>query len=83
MANLTPQQLRTRDRFEAIIGLAAPFLDAVLAVGDRISRVVGPESEYYPIRPAGEAFELPAADRVSDQPEPGPPGDGRGGDPPV
>src|SRR5690606_5946374 len=70
MASLTPQQLRTRDRFEAIIGFAAPFLDAVLAAGDRISRIVGPESEYYPIRPAGEAFELPSAGRVADQAEP-------------
>jgi hypothetical protein len=40
-----------RERFEAVIGLAAPFLDLVLAVGDRISRVAEPEDhEYYPVR---------------------------------
>jgi hypothetical protein len=40
-----------RERFETVIGLAAPFLDLVLAVGDRISRVSEPEDhEYYPVR---------------------------------
>jgi hypothetical protein len=56
---LTPEQLRRRDRIEALIALAAPVLDTVLKVSDRVSRVLGPESDYYPIRPAGEAFELP------------------------
>lgn len=59
MARLTPEQLRRRDRIEALIALAAPVLDAVLSVSDRVSRLLGPESDYYPIRPAGEAFELP------------------------
>ena len=46
----------TADR---LIGLAAPFLDLVLAVGDRVSRFAEPEDyEYYPIRPAAER-ELP------------------------
>ena len=76
MAAPTPQQIRLRERFEALIGLAAPVLDLVLAAGDRLSRVAGPEDEYYPIRPPGEAFELspvtrPEPDR-SEQPEPGP-----------
>lgn len=53
-ANLTPGQLRTRQRFETLIGVAAPFLDLVLAVGDRISRIAEPKDyEYYPVR-AGE-----------------------------
>jgi hypothetical protein len=53
-AALTPAQQRTRERFEALIGVAAPFLDLVLAVGDRISRAAEPEDfEYYPVR-AGE-----------------------------
>jgi hypothetical protein len=48
---LTPGQRRTRDRVERGIGLMAPFLNLVLAAGDRISRVVEPEdSEYYPVR---------------------------------
>jgi hypothetical protein len=34
-----------------VIGLAAPLLDVVLAVGDRISRIAEPEDyEYYPVR---------------------------------
>ncbi len=54
---LTPGQQRTRDRVERVIGLAAPFLDIVLAVGDRISRIAEPEDyEYYPVR-TGELAE--------------------------
>lgn len=52
---MTPAQLARRDRFEALIGFAAPFLDLVLGAGDRISRIAEPsESEYYPIRPGGQ-----------------------------
>ena len=48
---LTPAQQRNRERVEALIGVAAPFLDLVLAVGDRISRVAEPrEYEYYSVR---------------------------------
>jgi hypothetical protein len=51
MAQLTPDQLRTRERVEAVISLAAPVLNIVLAVGDRVSRIVEPEDgEYYPVR---------------------------------
>ena len=46
-----------------MIGLAAPFLDLVLATGERISRLVGPADDYIPIRPASEAFELESAAR--------------------
>jgi len=54
MAHMTPGQLANRDRIEALIGVAAPFLDVVLGVGDRISRIVEPgDNEYYPIRPGG------------------------------
>ncbi len=54
MAHMTPGQLANRDRVEALIGVAAPFLDVVLGVGDRISRIVEPgDNEYYPIRPGG------------------------------
>jgi hypothetical protein len=41
MAVLTPSQLATRRRIERAIALAAPFLDVVLAAGDRVSRVAG------------------------------------------
>ena len=51
MAALTPDQRRTRERVERLIAIAAPALNLVLAVGDRVSRVVEPEdSEYYPVR---------------------------------
>jgi len=51
VAQLTPDQRRTRDRVETFIGLLAPALNLVLAAGDRLSRVVEPEdSEYYPVR---------------------------------
>jgi hypothetical protein len=51
VAALTPDQRRTRDRVERLIGIAAPALNLVLAFGDRLSRVVEPEdSEYYPVR---------------------------------
>jgi hypothetical protein len=59
VADLTPTQLRTRERFEQLIGLAAPVLDLVLAVGDRVSRLAEPEDyEYYPVQPARERPEL-------------------------
>jgi hypothetical protein len=54
----TPQQLRTRARFEALIGLGAPILDLVLAAGERVSRIVGREDDYIPIRAATDRLEL-------------------------
>jgi hypothetical protein len=54
----TPQQQLRRRRFEALIGLAAPVLDLVLATGDRISRIAGPDDDYYSIRAPGEVFSL-------------------------
>ena len=54
MANLTPGQIAMQHRFERAIGVAAPLLDAVLGVGERISRIAEPnDHEYYPIRPGG------------------------------
>ena len=61
MAPPTPEQVRTRERFEGLIGLFTPVLDAVLAVGDRVSRIAGPDDDYIAIRAPGEAFELPPA----------------------
>jgi hypothetical protein len=66
LAPLTPDQLRTRGRVEAVIRLMAPGLNLVLAAGDRLSRFVEPEDhEYYPVRttlPEGE--EQPRKDRT-------------------
>ena len=61
MPRPTPEQVRLRERFEGLIGALAPALDLVLAAGDRLSRIAGPEDEYYPIRPPGERFELAPA----------------------
>ena len=67
MAPLTPEQLRTRERFETLIRLMAPGLNLVLAAGERLSRIVEPDDhEYYPIRstlPGGED-ERPKEERV-------------------
>jgi hypothetical protein len=58
MAYQTPAQMLRRQRVERLIGLAAPAFDLVLAVGDRVSRIVGPEDDYIPIRAPSDAFEL-------------------------
>jgi hypothetical protein len=51
MAPLTPSQVRRRNRVESVIRLMAPALDLVLAVGERVSRVVERDDpEYYPPR---------------------------------
>ena len=68
----SPQQLRIRARFEALIGLAAPALDLVLIAGERVSRVVAPDDDYIPVRPAADRVELGRA------PRPPGPGPGRG-----
>jgi len=60
VAPLTPDQLRTRQRIEGLIRLAAPALDLVLAVGERVSRIVEPEdAEYYPPRVTRESAPPP------------------------
>jgi hypothetical protein len=56
MAFRTPTQLARRRRIEALIGLAAPALDLLLAVGERVSRVAGrdqiePEPSRRSLRP--------------------------------
>ena len=43
MAPMTPGQLRTRRRIEGAIRLMTPMLDLVLAVGERVSKIVEPE----------------------------------------
>jgi hypothetical protein len=53
---MTPGQLRTRQRIEGLIRVMSPALDVVLAVGERISRMVEPEDvEYYPPRVTRES----------------------------
>jgi hypothetical protein len=58
----TPTQRIWRDRFEAVIGLAAPALDLILNAGGRASRLLaGEDGDYYPIRSPAEALELDQA----------------------
>ena len=58
----TPGQRIWHGRFEALIGVAAPAFDLLLNAGDRASRLLlSDDSDYYPIRPAAEAFELDEA----------------------
>jgi hypothetical protein len=60
VADLSPSQLRTREHVETVIGLMTPALDAVLAVGERISRLAEPEDYgYYPARPLEDVEEPP------------------------
>jgi hypothetical protein len=50
---MTPSQIRRREQVEGVIRLMAPVLNLVLAVGERMSKIVEPEdAEYYPPRPA-------------------------------
>jgi hypothetical protein len=59
---ITPEQRLWQRRCESLIGFAAPALDLLLATGERASRILGPgDDDYYPIRPAAEAFELDSA----------------------
>ena len=60
MSPLTPDQVRTRQRVESLIRVMAPALDLVLAVGDRVSRVVERDDvEYYPPRVTRGAEQTP------------------------
>ena len=59
MAPLTPDQLRTRQRVEGLIKLMAPALDLVLAVGERVSRVV--EREDVGVLPAARDARIASA----------------------
>lgn len=57
---------------ETVIGLAAPFLDLVLAAGDRISRIAEPNDyEYYPVRAGELREELPGETRADQAPKTG------------
>ena len=60
MSPLRPDQLRTRRRVETVIKVIAPALDLVLAVGDRVSRIVERDDpEYYPPRVARGTDDAP------------------------
>jgi hypothetical protein len=50
--------MRRRDRVESLLRPAAPFLDLLLAAGDRFSRIVAPAEDDHQAIPAGERLEL-------------------------
>lgn len=58
---LTPDQRRRRNRIELVIRLAAPGLNLVLAVGERLSRIVDPGDRDQPARGTGGAEDRPPA----------------------
>jgi hypothetical protein len=59
----TPTQLAWRGRIEAGLRIAAPFLDLLLAVGDRLSRAVDRDELDAP-PPARAVTPIPAHRRV-------------------
>lgn len=60
MAESTPQPGAPRSSLEGLIALASPFLDVLLGVGERISRIAEPtDYEYYPIQPGDVPARLP------------------------
>jgi hypothetical protein len=62
MSPPSPEQLRTRRRVESVIRLMAPALDVMLAVGDRVARLVGRDDiDYYPPRVRREESPPPSS----------------------
>jgi hypothetical protein len=59
----TPTELAWRGRIEAALRVAAPFLDLLLAAGDRLSRAVDRATLDAPA-PPGSVSRLPAQRRV-------------------
>lgn len=60
------------------IRLAAPALDLLLAVGDRVSRLVGPvDYEYYPVREGADIEPTDSRRKPDADPGESRPGDGR------
>jgi hypothetical protein len=57
VAQLTSTQLAWRGRIEAGLRVAAPFLDLMLAAGERLSRVVDRDPDPEPLLPARRGAE--------------------------
>ena len=68
MAPPTPTQLAWRGRIEAGLRVAAPFLDLLLAAGDRLSRAVDRDVLDAPA-PARSVSALPVQRRVGRGPD--------------
>ena len=64
MAPPSPTQLAWRGRIEAVLRLAAPALDLVLAAGDRVARTVEREDlDWTPPRAVSKAAAQPRLER--------------------
>ncbi|MBA2428973.1 MAG: hypothetical protein ACR2KD_05855 [Thermoleophilaceae bacterium] len=62
METLSAAERRRRARVESVIRIISPGLDLILAVGDRVSRIVEREDpEYYPARVEGMELAPPPA----------------------
>ncbi len=64
MAPPSPTQLAWRGRIEAVLRVAAPALDLLLAVGDRVSRAVDRNDDDPDGLPAGPTMPVPSRRRV-------------------
>jgi len=60
----SPTQLAWRGRIEAVLRVAAPALDLLLAVGDRVSRVVDRDDDDLDRLPPGSPVLVPSRRRV-------------------
>jgi hypothetical protein len=67
----SPTQLAWRARIEAVLRVAAPALDLLLAAGDRISRAVDRGDDELESLPAGPGAPAPARRRVGPGPTAG------------
>ena len=71
MAPPSPTQLAWRGRIEAVIRLAQPGLDLVLAAGERLSRAVERDDlDWTPPRPVSARTAQPRVGAGSAAPEP-------------
>lgn len=64
MAPPSPTQLAWRRRIEAVLRVAEPGLDLLLAAGDRFSRVVARDDDELERLPAGTSAPVPPRRRV-------------------
>ena len=71
MAPPSPTQLAWRRRIEAVLRLAAPALDLLLATGDRVSRAVARDDDDLDTLPAATAAPVPSRRRVGPGVRPG------------
>jgi len=67
----SPTQLAWRRRIEAVLRVAAPALDLLLATGDRVSRVLARDDDDLDSLPAVTGAPVPSHRRVGPGARPG------------